>query len=190
MKYLLSVLFVLALFCGVTSSAHAQNFHVGVVDPDNGCVDFSCVVYNSGMTIPGALFDSAGCSASPGVPTPPVGETAFCVDLFNATGTDVTSVSLVVPGLPGSGTCDSNSVFTADCSMAGDVDTFDFIGVLLPGHTAVIYEYGLPAEDFDTNTLSVTTTPEPDSLLLFATGAMMAGLYMAKRPLLSAFGKK
>lgn len=193
MKHIFRVFFALALFCGLGSVAHAQGWHAGVVDPPNVCVQFACTVFDSSMTVNGAVFAIGGCSASSEVPAPPPGETGpFCVDLFNATGLDITSVSMMLTGLPAGGICDSNSVFMATtCDLTpGGPNLFTFTGDLPLGHTAVIYEYGLPASDFADATITVTTTPEPDSLLLLGTGVMMAGLYFARQRNLFAFGRK
>jgi len=196
MKYLLSVLFVLALFCGLTTQAHAGTFHVGATDP-NSCSPndtSSCFLIDSGP-LTGFDFTTAGCSMS----NAPEG--AFCIALFNGTGETITSITLTIltADIPPDQTamCDTTADFFGSCSTSGDNSVFSFTdGNFKPRGTEVIYVVPDP-DDTDFNpsflsaaTVTVTETPEPDSLLLFSTGVMMAGLYMAKRPLLSAFGKK
>jgi hypothetical protein len=198
MKYLLSVLFVLALFCGVTSYSHAQpggNFHVGVVDPNtcNAPSDPSaCTIQDATGPVTGPFtFEMSACLLS-GIPAG-----SYCLDLFNASGVDITSITLSIPDSDLGGqtpVCDTTSAFMGSCTTApGGLDIFSFIGNFPPRTIEDIYVAGLNDPSVLTNAdvaIEVAATPEPDSLLLFATGAMMAGLYLTKRPLLSAFGKK
>jgi len=212
MKYLLRILFVLALFCGVTSHARAAGFHVGVVDP-NTCGSATtnpptspstCTIIDASGPITGFEFSSTACNAQ--VPMP-AGTTPFCIDLFNTTVQDIASISLSISASELNGDmpiCDNTgSSVEGSCTMSGGIDTFTFNflggggqGVFGTGDIEDIYVYSLDDPNpfdptvLDGATLTITETPEPDSLLLFGTGVMMAGLYMSKRPLLSAFGKK
>jgi hypothetical protein len=62
-------------------------------------------------------------------------------------------------------------------------------GAIINSRFFIILETGLPAEDF-IGSATVATAPEPDSILLLSTGAMMAGLYLTKQRRLLAFLKK
>jgi hypothetical protein len=197
MKHLLRILFVLALFCGVTSQAHAV--HIGFADPNACGPDLSaCDIVDGNGPITGFQFAMSACN--PMFTEIPAG--SYCIDLFNQSTVTITSITLTIPdsALGGlSPMCDTTTSFTGSCTIVpGGTDTFLFVGnpndPFAPGDVEDLYLSGITASDVPTfnNELTavVASTPEPDSLLLFGTGAMMAGLYLAKRPLLSAFGKK
>jgi hypothetical protein len=61
----------------------------------------------------------------------------------------------------------------------------DFAGGagVAPGGALIVFEQGENPADFQggSGTVGVGVAPEPDSLLLFSTGVMMAGLYMSRR---------
>jgi hypothetical protein len=197
MKYLLRVLFILALSCGFASHAHATLFHVGNVDP-NSCGPnnlSACSIIDANGPITGFTFDTSACNAS-GIPAG-----AFCLDLFNQTSEVITSITLSIPDSALEGltpVCDTTASFTGSCTMLPDgTDVFTFTGVpgqpFGPGVVDDLYVSGIGIDPtiFDNGaTLVVAATPEPDSLLLFSTGVMMAGLYLGKRHNLFAFGKK
>ncbi len=196
MKYFRVVcLFVMALFCGVTSHAWAAeiDFHVQVLDPPNMCFSSPslCVVADS--SAPFAVTFTAATCALDGLPS---GPTDGCLIVFNDTFNTFISLDLTFPGL-GSLTFDcptSNpaSVFAnATCTSSGGIDNLFFSGGsgLPGGHEMFIFENGVAPELF-VGTGTVGTTPEPDSLLLLSTGAMMAGLYLTKQRRLLAFLKK
>jgi hypothetical protein len=191
MKYLLRILFVLALFCGVTSHAHA--LRIGLVDPNScGPNPSTCSIIDANGPITGFMFTAGACNNS-GIPSG-----AFCIDLFNQTNEIITSVTLSIPDSALGGltpVCDTTSSFIGSCTTSGGIDTFDFTGIpsqpFGPGVVEDLYVSGIDPTVFDNYaTLKVAATPEPDSLLLFSTGVMMAGLYLAKRHNLFAFGKK
>ena len=190
MKHLLRVLFILALFCGVTSIARADavDFHVQVLDPANSCDPTTslCTIADPTQSLQ-VTFLEAACG--------PFGITADgCLVLANNTTTTTffnLFLSFTVP--PGTNaTCDTDGTnFTnALCGASGDVATFSFSGGpgLAPLHEFVIAETGISPDGL-VGTASVNT-PEPDSFLLLSTGVMMmaGGLFMKRRSF--AFGKK
>jgi len=210
MKYLLRVLFILALFCGVTSHARADNFHMQVLDPNICFTDPSvCLIFNNSEPITISL-NAETCKLA-GVPDLPAGSDYGCAVLFNLTGEDITSLNITFSGLEGlTFDCETSvpgSIFADNScgSSGGGVDTFSFYGGVLAPFTlcdpssgeAIIYENGVSPDLFqggtaDVNEPPILFTPEPDSLLLLSTGAMMmtAGLFVKRQRRLFALGKK
>jgi hypothetical protein len=207
MKYL-RILFALALFFGFAGHARAQNFHVQVLDPNvcNSGQQNKCLIGDPGIPFSFGL-DSATCGFL-GLPSgPDDGCVIIQNNTFNTTITSFDFQFLVNQALSGQTfDCPNGpvgldaAVFdTANCfqSADGTTDNFEFSGgpgippssLTNPGEFA-IFESGRPAGDFE-GTGVVNPTPEPDSLVLFATGAMMmlAGLYLKKQRQF-AVGKK
>jgi hypothetical protein len=202
MKYLLRVLFVLALFCGVTSHARAAvDFHVQVLDPI--CVtnpDAACTLL---PTDPGTPFDinlTAQTCIDQGVSVPTDGTPYGCFVGTNDTGFSLTSIDLGFEGsLLDSAGCDTNlpggafanSSCTPPSGSDGDYELSFTNGAIINSRAFIILETGLPAGDFiGTATVNVAT-PEPDSLLLLSTGAMMMAAWLfLKRQRGFAFGKR
>jgi hypothetical protein len=197
MKYLLRVLFVLALYCGFSNQAQGVSYHVQVLDPVNVCYanPAACVITDA--TAPFAVtFNSATCSLAPiSLPSP-----AGCLIVFNETFTTFTSLDLTFSGL-GDLTFDcptSNplSIFaSATCTSSEGIDSMSFSGGdgLPGGQIMFIVEDGAdPALFNGTGTVGTATTPEPDSLLLLSTGVIMmtAGLFVNKQRHLFAHLKK
>lgn len=209
MKPLFRILFIVALFCGVSSFARASavNFHVQVLDP-NICVSnpSACIILDTSAPINIDL--TAGTCVLAGVPNLPSGSDFGCAVLLNLTipPQDITSLNLTFSGLGGlTFECDTTgigavgSIFSqSSCGASGpDTDTFSFFGGSFPFFSeAVIYENGVDPDLFmdgsgTINQAPFVPTPEPDSLLLLSTGAMMmAGGLFAKRQRRFAFGKK
>ena len=198
MKYLLRVLFVLALFCGVASHAHASNFHAQVLDPT--CVttpDAGCTLLPADLGTPfpvsltaSTCNDQFAAGNIPTLPPTPYG----CFVGTNDTGQVLTSIELFFEAAPLDGaTCDTllpNGAFTdavctpPDPASLNPMYTLTFSGGAIVDSGAFIFiESGLPPEDFIGTGVVNVVTPEPDSLLLFSTGAMMmtAGMFVNKR---------
>ena len=202
MKYLLRVLFVLALFCGFTSHARAVDvdFHVQVLDPINVCITNPAECFIADPAAPfGVTFNSATCAlANPPISVP---SPAGCLIVFNATFQTFTSLDLTFDGLDGltfdCPTSDPNSIFASStCTSNGGIDTLSFSGGdgLPPAQVMFIVENGVDPALFNGTGMvgTAAATPEPESLLLLSTGAIMmtAGLFLNKRRRLFAYQKK
>ena len=211
MKYLLRVLFILALLCGVSSFARASaiDFHVQVLDP-NFCSSnphaSGCIIVDASAPIDISL-SAATCQLA-GIPNLPSGSNYGCAILFNFTlpPEDITSLNITFSGLgsltfdcPTSPVGNVGSIFgSSSCGSSGPgTDTFSFFNGSFPFFSeAVIYETGVSPDLFQNGTGNVNQppfvpTPEPESLLLISTGVAMAGGYLTRqRRLLASKAKK
>lgn len=213
MKYILSVFFALAVVFGLTSQAHAVN--VNLFDPNpNLCgsnpVASGCIIIDPSQPLTIDLTPQTCVLAQSALPSLPTSGDYGCAILWNLSipPVDITSVNLTFSGLGGLDVgCETGglgSIFTSsECGpLGGGAEGFSFSGGSFgPGQIAIIYEDGInPCPDgvctlFQGGTGGVNDpaldfVPEPDSLLLLATGAMMAGLYMAGRHRLFASMRK
>jgi hypothetical protein len=201
MKYLLRVLFILALSCGFASHARADavDFHVQVLDPANVCITNPAECFVADTTAPFAVtFNSATC----GLANPPISvpSPSGCLIVFNATFQTFTSLDLTFGGLGAltfdCPTSDPNSIFaSATCTSNGGIDHLSFSGGdgLAPAQVMFIVENGVDPGLFEgTGTVGTATTPEPQPLLLLSTGVMLmtAGLFVNKQRRLFAVIKK
>jgi len=196
MKYLLRVLFILALSCGFANHARADaiDFHVQVLDPTNFCSTNPalCVVGDPTASFP-VTFTAPTCALESITIVGPGG----CLIVVNDTFQTFTSLDVTFGGL-GSltfdcPTSDPKSIFaSSSCTSSGGIDHLSFFGGdgLPGGQIMVIVETGKDPGLFVGTGIVGTATPEPDSLLLLSTGVMMAGLYLAKQRQLLAFLKK
>jgi hypothetical protein len=203
MKYVLRVLFILALFCGLTSQSQASDFHATVLDPsgdscltpNNNCVIYDTSPFSVQLSSAECVFLNIGDGSA----------TNGCFLGINGTGETITSLSLVFSDAEdlGSLTCDNagnpsglpSPIFSnPTCSETGPPYILSFTGGdgLAPGGDFIIFEDGALPDALGTGTGVVGITPEPEPLLLLSTGVMMmaGGLYLTKRQRLSAFAKK
>jgi hypothetical protein len=199
MKYLriLSVL-AAAMFCG-SLTAHAQGFHAQVLDPSCNLTSTECGVGFTDIGVPFSVALSAGQCTSDAIMPPitglPTDGTPFgCFLGNNDTGVSITSITLDFASIAGVTSCDTLlpgdvtpgpafSLNTCNVDSAGGFDlSFSGGPGVADGHQFVILEEGVDPSKF-VGMVNVASTPEPDSLLLFSTGAMMmaAGLFLSNR---------
>jgi hypothetical protein len=213
MKNLLRVLFILALFCGVASLARAQrgaDFHAQVLDPVCSTnPDATCTLLPTDPGTPFTITLNALTCTDQGVTGLPTDGTPFgCFAGFNQTGFVLDSIDVSFDGALLSGVgCDTTlpegiagpggagpAFSLSSCTPPSPSDP-DF-GLSFTGgtigrtRTFILIETGIDPADFVGTATVGVVTPEPDSLLLLSTGAMMmvAGLFVKQRRF--AFGKK
>jgi hypothetical protein len=203
MKHLLRIIFVLALLCGGSSLAHASgiDYRMTVLDPpavdtcnpvgvpQGSPGNTNCTIFTGGDISPINLSQAA-CNGA-GVGEGLTSGTYGCFVIDNESGSTITSLELSFLTGPlndqpaGCDTAGQNGIASAldvvsctsangryDLSFAADAN---FAGVI-PGNALIVFEQGADPADFQggSGTVGVGVTPEPDSLLLFSTGVMMA----------------
>jgi hypothetical protein len=192
MKYIFRTLFTVALLCGCSSLAKADaDFRMTVLDPPNECVpsDTKCFLDTPGAQF-GVALSAATCpqGLSGGLPANDFG----CFIGDNLTGATITSLTLTfsAPIQGQTASCDSDgqggipsALGVVSCTEDSEIYTLIFAGGagIPPFSDIIVFEEGADPSNFLNGTGVVGTTPEPDSLLLFSTGAMMAGMYMTRK---------
>ncbi|MBB5342201.1 hypothetical protein [Tunturibacter empetritectus] len=197
MKHLLRVLFVLALLCGGSSLAHASgiDFRMTVLDPPS-CEQGNtfCQEFNGADTLPSVSLSTAACN-SVGINLGPNATPYGCFVLSNFSGETIDSLTLhFLLGPLGNqdASCDSqgqsgipSALNVVSCTNNEQTGFYDLVfggGAGVPtGQNLIVFEQGADPNLFQGGNGTVGVTPEPDSLLLFSTGVMMAGLYMSRR---------
>lgn len=191
-------LIVVVLLCGSVAS-HAQgNFHAQVLDPTCDSTNTECILHPVDLGTPFSVSLLAGTCGDAGVsplPAPPFG----CFFAANLTGEPITSFTLDFSAIPEVTGCDTNitgvtppvafSVSSCVVDAEGGYDLTFTGGSIATGHNLIILEEGVDPNLFK-GSATANPVPEPDSLLLLSTGAMMiaTGLFMKRHRF--AFGRK
>ncbi|MDQ2840829.1 MAG: PEP-CTERM sorting domain-containing protein [Acidobacteriota bacterium] len=187
---LLRCLFALTLVCALSGMAKADpvDFHMVVVDPS-----FSTDSIISLTPAPIVTFTACVPGEIPGTVDPYEG----CASFENSTPSALTNLELVFPNngvlnsqtpncSPDPGVIGNSSVDffqTFSCNIVGGNYILDFSDGNIPvGTLFTIAEDGVAPGDFPPGTLSSTNvTPEPSSILLMSTGALLLGAFFYSR---------
>jgi hypothetical protein len=197
MKYLLRVLFALAILCGGSSLAHADSvdYRMTVLDPPTCEMGNTfCQEFDGADTLPTVNLSTAACN-SVGINLGPDATSYGCFILSNFSGQTIDSLTLhfdLAPLGDQDASCDSqgqsglpSGLDVVSCTKDEANGVYNLIfggGPGIPtGSNMIVFEQGADPADFEGGNGTVGVTPEPDSLLLFSTGVMMAGLYMSRR---------
>jgi hypothetical protein len=183
---LLRCLLALTVVCALSGIAKADpiDFHMVVVDPS-----FSTDSIITLTPAPVVQFTPCVSGEIPGTVDPYEG----CASFENSLSSALTNLELVFPNdavlnsqtpncTPDPGVIGNSSVdffTTFSCQIIGGNYVLDFSGGNIPvGTLFTIAENGVPPGDFPLGTLSSTTaTPEPSSIWLLSTGALMMGAF-------------
>jgi len=178
-------LFALVLVCGFCGAAKADplDFNARIQDPPTSfpTYDITTSTFDVifGASCPSDASDATGC---------------FSGD--NETGATITSIELIFPdtigldGQPvGCTTSEPLTLFaTATCSLSPDNSTYtlDFSGGvgIAPGVLFTIAETGADPDAFgdgDYATATLSSVPEPGSVVLLGTGAAFVGVFLVGR---------
>ncbi len=179
---MLRCLLSIALVCGLTGVAKADqlDFHMVILDPFATTPIFTTPFqFTFDTCVPGQL------------PTNVNGSYVGCFSGVNRTGQDWTGLQLVFSNTaplgsqPAGCALDGSTDFfqTATCSLTPDGSKYilDFTFGAIPNNGSfVIAEDGVDPSLFPMVTATVAT-PEPSSIWLLSTGALMLGFFFANR---------
>jgi hypothetical protein len=184
---------IVAAICGMPHSAFGDSvdFHMGVLDPSFPILPTTDIQNTSPFPV-----TFGGC---PGF-IPATG----CFEALNDTGQTITSLTLTFANSTSTNptdpdvlngqdaTCDTTPIFVGSstiCGLNGN-GVYDLLfsggNGLAPGAFFILYETGPNPDAFGTGSGVVGVAPEPDSLLLFSTGVMMAALFVFRRKLFAS----
>jgi hypothetical protein len=186
-------LFAIMLTCALSAMAKADtaDFHMVIVDPPQG--SFSTTPITSLTPPPIISFSNCAPGQIPGTVDPYEG----CASFENSTSSALTSLQLEFPDTdilnsqtpncsPDPGVVSGASVDffkTFSCSIVNGNYILDFSNGNIPvGALFTIAENGVAADCFPDGTLTSTSTPEPSSIWLLSTGALLlGGFFYTKR---------
>lgn len=197
MKYLLRVFFAVALLGGGSGFAHADgvDYRMTVLDPPTCEMNNTfCQEFDGTDTLPVVNLSTAACN-SVGINLGPDATPYGCFILSNFSGETIDSLTLhfsLGPLGDQDASCDSegqsglpSGLDVVSCTKNEASGFYDLLfggGPGVPtGSNLIVFEQGADPTDFQNGSGTVGVTPEPDSLLLFSTGVMMAGLYMSRQ---------
>ena len=185
---LLRCLFALMLVCALSGMAKADpiDFHMVVVDPPTG---FDTTPINS-LTPPTSIgFSACVPGQIPGVEDPFEG----CASFENSTSAAITSLELIFPNTsdldsqtPNCGLDPNTSVndfASFSCTLTNGNYILDFTnGSIGVGGLFTVAEEGVDPNAFPDGTLTASSaTPEPSSIWLMSTGALLLGAFFYSR---------
>jgi hypothetical protein len=185
---LLRCFFALTLVCAMSGLAKADpvDFHMVVVDPP--AAGFITTPITSLTPPPVVSFSACVPGQIPGTVDPYEG----CASFENSTSSPLTFLQLEFPNTsalnsqtancsldPGNATA-VNFFQTVSCALVNGNYILDFSNGSIPvGDLFTIAENGVAPDCFPDGTL--TSTPEPSSIWLMATGALMLGSFFYSR---------
>jgi hypothetical protein len=190
-------LFVLTIVCALTGMAKADplDFHMVVVDPPAGFFTTPILTLSTPYAVG---FSACVPGEIPGTQDPYEG----CASFENSTSAALTNLELLFPDTsalnsqPSSCALDPGNVNffqTTSCNLVNGFYVLDFSNGSIPvGDLFTIAEDGVSPDAFPDGTLTSTpsVTPEPSSIWLMSTGALMLGafFYSKRRSGLGSMG--
>ena len=177
-------LFALTLVCALSGMAKADpiDFHMVVVDPPAGFFTTPILTLSTPYVVG---FSACVPGEIPGTKDPYEG----CASFENSTSAALTNLELVFPDESPldsqSASCaldpgNVNYFKTTSCSLVGGEYILDFSDGSIPvGDLFTIAENGVSPDLFPDGTLTSTPSmaPEPSSIWLISTGALMLGAF-------------
>ena len=186
----LRLLLVLITALAITRVGRADDFQMVVIDPQ----PIQIPLYDIQAGDLDQPFSVSFSTCQPG--ELPTGSPSYqgCIDFLNGTGQVLTGLTLSVPdalGIVGqTADCpsDPNNIFSNLSCPSNPLNgtwTLSFTGgSIAPGQYFVIAENGADPSNFPDPTATFTATPEPGSIWLLSTGALLGGFLATRKRVL------